>query len=116
MCSLGFFVNLPDNATQRFEFSVDISPNDPSLLRTPSSSAGPGVAYVRTMLYIHEDGTLRIYDVDGKRDIKLRTFGGVRLLGIDGPEVAKKYPVMFKFAKELGYWKDVNAGEKPEEI
>ncbi|KAG9043294.1 hypothetical protein FS837_009769 [Tulasnella sp. UAMH 9824] len=60
--------------------------------------------YLRFFPYIHEDQTLRLWDVERGVDAPLKTKKGV---GRWEPQSAKKrFPALFDYAKRLGYWKE----------
>lgn len=59
--------------------------------------------YLRFFPYIHEDQTIRFWDVERGADAPLKR----RKAGPWDPHhVKKRFPGLFEHAKRLGYWKE----------
>ncbi|KAG8930455.1 hypothetical protein FRC01_002737 [Tulasnella sp. 417] len=60
--------------------------------------------YLRFFPYIHEDQTLRFWDVERGVDAPLKTKD--RVGSCEPKDVKKQFPGLFDYAKRLGYWKE----------
>ncbi|KIO15623.1 hypothetical protein M407DRAFT_34790 [Tulasnella calospora MUT 4182] len=60
--------------------------------------------YLRFFPYIHEDQTLRVWDVERGVNAPVKRGSGCKPW--EPQHVKKRFPGLFKHAKRLGYWKD----------
>ncbi|KAG8937338.1 hypothetical protein FRC00_006891 [Tulasnella sp. 408] len=89
---------------QSYEPSI-LLPGAREVIRLKFSLSKPeNFDYLRFFPYIHEDQTLRLWDVERGVDAPLKTRNGVQPWE---PQLVKKqFPGLFEHAKRLGYWKE----------